>query len=326
MIIHKGGRVHTWCADLVAGFEETGCHTHAITLRSWNWHERREQWSCGTKLWQNQATVRRCAAAIAEFDPAIILLLNFAGLPEAAALALRKAAAPGVPLIAWLADHISTLPQSAQPNLDAVYAFDSATLDALQNHYQHDSARLEFMPLAVNPARFPDQGKTWPERREGLVFLGNNSPERRAMIRKLRELGVPTSAYGPNAETGGRIWRRRRIPTTAAARIYGHYQGVLNMLQHPNTVNGLNLRAYEVAACGGLGTYPVTRDLVLSFEPDQEIIAYRDLEDLSRKTRTLFHEPEQAANIIAAGRRRVLAGHTYAHRAMRFAEDWLKSP
>jgi len=155
-VIHKGGRVHTWCADLVAGFDEIGCRTHTLTLRSRSWQERREQWAGGGRLWENQATLQRCAAAISRFKPQMILLLNFAGLPDAANLALRKAAGPGVPLMAW-----------------------------------------------------------------------------------------------------------------------------------------------------------------------REILAYRDLDDLAQMTRELFHQPESATRIIAAGRARVVAGHTHARRASRFVSDWL---
>jgi spore maturation protein CgeB len=323
LVIHKGGRVHTWCADLVAGFREIGCDARAIALRSWNWSERREQWRGGGKLWENQATLARCTAAVSDFRPEMIVLLNFAGLPEAANLALRKAAGSGVPVIAWLADHISGLPKNARPNLDGVHAFDSATLEILREAYGNHGARLAFLPLAVNPARYPDHAVPWSERREGLVFLGNNTPERRTMTRRFQESGGTISAYGPNAEAGLRFWRRRRISPAGAARIYGSYQGVLNLLQPPNTVHGLNLRAFEVPVCGGLGTYPLTPDLALSFVPDREIIAYRDLEDLARQTRALFHEPALAAGIIAAGRARVMAEHTYAHRASRLVTDWL---
>jgi hypothetical protein len=322
LIIHKGCRVHTWSSDLADGFREFGCDARVLALRSWNWPERREQWAGGGKLWDNRATLKRCADFISAFHPELIILLNFAGLPEAADSMIRKAAGSNVPIVACLADHITALPASLRPNLNGVYAFDSATLDVLGNAYHGSGARLEFLPLAVNLARFQNFGKPWLARHKGLVFLGNNTMERRALIRNFRALGGAISAYGPKAEAGFQFWRRRRISPQGAARIYGSYQGVLNLLQAPNTINGLNLRAFEVAACGGLGTYPLTPDLALSFVPDQEIIAYRDMPDLARQTRTLFHEPELAAHIIAAARKKVVTEHTYAHRASRILSDW----
>jgi spore maturation protein CgeB len=251
------------------------------------------------------------------------VLLNFAGLPETAERALRQAAGGGVPLVAWLADHITALPPEILPNLDGVHAFDSATLDVLHAAYRGSGARLDFLPLAVNPARFPNYGKPWPLRHEGLVFLGNNTAGRRAMMQQFLDAGGVLTAYGPGAATGLRFWRRRRISPAGSARIYGSFQGVLNLLQAPNTVNGLNLRAFEVPASGGLGTYPYTPDLALSFVPDQEIIAYRNMDDLARQTRAIFHDPDQAAAMMTAGFKRVMADHTYACRAAHFIKTWL---
>jgi spore maturation protein CgeB len=323
LMIHKGCRVHTWSADLADGFREVGCDARVLALRSWNWPERREQWAGGGKLWENRATLERCAGFISAFHPELIILLNYAGLPEAADSMIRKAAGSNVPLVGCLADHITALPASSRPNLNGVYAFDSATLEVLVKAYQNSGARLEFLPLAVNLARYRDRGRPWSARHKGLVFLGNNTMERRALIREFRALGGTISAYGPKAEAGFQFWRRRRVSPQGAARIYGSYQGVLNLLQAPNTINGLNLRAFEVPAGGGLGTYPLTPDLALSFDPGREIIAYRDMADLARQTRMLFNEPELAANVIAAGRARVMAEHTYAHRASRLVTDWL---
>jgi hypothetical protein len=325
LIIHKGSRAHTWSADLADGFRKIGCETQVLALRSWNWSERREQWVGGGKLWGNRATLERCVSVISAFRPELIIVLNYAGLPETANEMIRTETGSNVPIVGCLADHITALPAYAQPNLNGIYAFDSATLEVLDKAYRNSGANLEHLPLAVNLDRFRDHGKPCSIRHKGLVFLGKNTMKRRALIREFRALGGTISTYGPNAEAGFRLWRRRRISPQAAARIYGSYQGVLNLLQEPNTINGLNLRAFEVAACGGLGTYPLTPDLALSFVPDKEIIAYRDMPDLIRQTRMLFHEPELAANIIAAGRKRVVTEHTYAHRASRILRDWLSA-
>lgn len=322
LVIHKGGKVLTWCVDLVAGFREIACEAESVALRSWNWKERREQWSTCKKLLENQATVERCSKVISTFKPELIVFLNFAGLPDPANRILRKAAGTDVPFVGWLADHISGMPLSASPNLDGVYSFDSATLGVLHGIYGKSNARLDLLPLAVNPRRYREHGKPWQERRKGLVFLGNNTPERRALMRQFQNFGGTISAYGPSAETGLRVWRRRRIAPSGASRIYGNYQGVLNMLQSPNTVHGLNLRAFEVPASGGLGTYPLTPDLKLSFIPNREVIAYRDLEDLACQTRILLDQPVLAKNMISAGRDRVMREHTYTCRASRLVSDW----
>ena len=323
LIINKGFRVLTWCADLQSGFQQIGCDVRSISLRSENWFEKYEKWSRGYKHFENHSTLERCKVIISSFKPDLVILLNFAGIPKNADMILRKAAGSHVPIIGWLADHIFNLPKNTLPNLDGVAIFDSATLDILKKIYQSVDAKLEFLPLAVNPSRYPDCSQTWIERRSGMAFVGNNTTERRALIREYRDTGGSLTAYGPKAETGMKFWRGRPISPPESARIYGRYQFSLNLLQPPNTIHGLNLRAYEIPASGGLGTYPLTPDVSASFTPHKEIIAYRNMKDLANQTRELLRDPERCASMIAASRKRVLAEHTYAHRALQLIKQWL---
>ena len=252
------------------------------------------------------------ADAIRAHHPSLIVLLNHIGLPEAAHDVFRKAA-DGAPIAAWLADHIEQPPPDCLPNLDAVHAFDSATLPMLRDFYQKTTVRPGFLPLAVNPARFTHRTRPWARRRHGLVFVGNHTADRLDVIHKLQGLGLPVASYGPRAEAGWRIWRKRRASPAATAAHYSGHQVVLNMLQFPNTIHGVNLRAYEIPACGGLGTYPETPDITQSFEPGTEILTYQDLPSLIHKLESL--NPETAEAIITRSYRRTLSQHTYAQRA-----------
>ncbi len=323
VIIHKGGSSHTWCEDLLAGFLQIGCEATVIALRDRGLEERRVKAKTGQKYFENPATIDRLAAQIRQAGPALVVLLNYAALPEEAHSRIRQAAGPGTPLVSWLADHIQQLPARSSPNLDGVYYFDSATLPLLEQGYAGNPVRLQFLPLAVNLDRFQFQGLPWHDRKPGLVFVGNNSPSRRALIHDLQKLGGQVCAYGPKAQTGLQLWRRCKISPGASSRIYGTYQAVLNMLQPPNTIHGLNLRAFEVPACGGLGTYPSTPDLQRSFAPGAEIIAYHGIDDLHVQLAEIRSNPARAKALIAAGHQRVLNDHTYASRARRLLSDWL---
>lgn len=323
LIIEKGGNSHTWCSDLIGGFQQHGCDIRSLRLRSRTAVERIHEWKTGDRLWLNHKTVSRVAACAAEFKPDLVVLMNFSGLPKPAAVLLRKACGTTTPVIGWLADHIVNLPGWAEPNLDGVYAFDSATMTILEKAYGNTSS-IGFLPLAVNPSRFPSRGKPWETRIAGLVFIGKHCPERLSMIDQLRNAGVPVSSFGPRANQDLRWWRRRRIRPSACARMYGSHQFVLNLPQAPNTVHGLNLRAYEAAASGGIGTYPPTPDLDASFVPDAEILTFKNASDLAAKTRALRFEPDLAEQMIAAAKKRCLSHHTYFHRASRMLNDWLR--
>lgn len=319
-IIHKGGKVHTWCEDLHAGFRQAGCDTGVIALRDRSAEERRTQRKTGAKYFENPATIARIAATVRQQRPDLLVLLNSVGLPESANDQIRSAA-PNTPLISWLADHIPVFPTETTPSLDAIYYFDSATLPVLRTAYTGDEVRLEFLPLAADPQRFPSHALPWARRKSGLVFIGNNTPSRRHIIRELQRL-TTVDPYGPRAEAGWPFWRRRRFTPAASARLYGSYQAVLNMLQPPNTIHGLNLRAFEVPLCGGLGTYPDTPDLATSFVPGEEIIAYESNADLANQLQNILTDPQRAEAITQAGRERVLKDHTYLERARRLLRDW----
>jgi spore maturation protein CgeB len=317
-IIHKGGRVHTWGEDLQQGFRELGHNATLLALRDRSPEERRIEKKEKLRYWDNPATIQRIAQSIRSSRPTLIIFLNSIGLHEQAHTSLRKAA-NGVPMGSWLADHVQDLPHGILPNLDAIYGFDSATLPLLEKFYQHSAAKLSHLPLAVNPLRFRDRSLSCEKRRAPLVFVGNHTPDRKEVIQHLRTLGVKVACYGPRAENGWQVWKRKHVKPATTSKLYGAHRAILNMLQFPNTIHGINLRAYEIPACGGIGTYPLTPDLAFSFEPQQEIIAYRDLPDLAAQLEALT--PDRMKNLLQLSQHRVLAEHTYAHRASRFLSE-----
>lgn len=317
-IIHKGGRVHTWGEDLQRGFIKLGHDAELLALRDRSPEELRIEKMEKLRYWKNPATIRRLVEIIRATRPSLIIFLNSIGLPEQVHSALRKAA-QGAPMVSWLADHVEDLPAECLPNLDKVSVFDSATLPLLEKFYQNTATEFSHLPLAVNPDRFQDRSIPFEKRRGELVFVGNHSPGRKQTIRKLRALSVKVACYGPHAENGWQVWKRLHVKAAAASQLYGTHRAVLNMLQFPNTIHGVNLRAYEIPACGGIGTYPLTMDLPLSFEPYQEIIAYRDLPDLAAQIEALT--PEKMRSLLGQSQKRVLSQHTYAHRASSFLNE-----
>jgi spore maturation protein CgeB len=55
-------------------------------------------------------------------------------------------------------------------------------------------------------------------------------------------------------------------------------------------------------------------DLERCFEPGREVLAWLDLDQLNAMHARLIADPDYAADIGQAGRRRVLAEHTYSRR------------
>ena len=81
-----------------------------------------------------------------------------------------------------------------------------------------------------------------------------------------------------------------------------------------------NMRLFE---CTGIGTCLLTdwkENLSELFEPDAEVAAFRSVDECAEKLAWLLSNDEARAGIAAAGRRRVLASHTFAHRAAEIDE------
>ncbi len=322
-IVRKPGSVLSWQEDLAEGFREAGAEPLFLDLRPANMEEYRAKWSTRSRAMENPAVIARTVRMLEKARPSLLVAPSFAGLPSVTAAAWRAALPASTPLVGWTCDHLARLPDSLEPNLDGVYYFDSATRPTLESAYDTRPVRLAHLPLAVNPARYPNFGTPFETRRRALIFAGDHTAERRAAILAFRELGGRVSACGPHAPCGLRVWRRRRLDAAKLARLYGQHFAVFNLLQPPNTVHGLNLRAFEAPAAGALATYPDVPDLPGAFVPDEEVVVYRDLPELKEKIDRLQHAPSRAAAIAAAGRARVLREHTFAHRAARILSDWV---
>lgn len=322
VILEKQGGVLSWHRDLEAGFRALGAEVFSLQMRPASWAEYRAKWKTRVPALENPAVIARVAAALRQARPDLVVLLKQPGLPPPALAAWRDAA-PRAPFVGWLCDHLPAWPVKLEPGLDGLYHFDSATRPLLDQIHAGRSTRLAHLPLAADPARYAAAARPFDQRRRALVFAGTNTPERRRFLDSVRVAGARVDTYGPLARCGWRLWRRRHLKAGALARLYSDYFATINLLQAPNTVHGLNLRAFEIAAAGGLGTYPLVPDLAAAFVPGEEIVAYRDHLDLKAQFETLLAQPEKAAGIAAAGRARVLREHTFLHRAARFRDDWL---
>jgi len=88
----------------------------------------------------------------------------------------------------------------------------------------------------------------------------------------------------------------------------------------------LHLREFEAPMSGALYCTGYTDELAEMFEPDREVLVYRNQHELLEKVRYYLRHPEQAEKIRHAGRKRALNDHTY-HRRFRqlFTEIGLRN-
>jgi len=77
---------------------------------------------------------------------------------------------------------------------------------------------------------------------------------------------------------------------------------------------------FEVAACQNLMLTKWTPDLELQFDPYEEMVVYRDWDEVPLVFRSLMYDPYRAEEIALKGRQRVMENHTYHHRVQTILE------
>jgi spore maturation protein CgeB len=90
--------------------------------------------------------------------------------------------------------------------------------------------------------------------------------------------------------------------------VYDQHDASKSLTRH------LHLREFEAPMCGALYITGYSDELALFFEPDREVVVYRNVFELLEKVRYYLKRPDQAEKIRKAGYRRAIQEHTYHHR------------
>lgn len=323
-IIGKRTGVLSWQFDLGEALQELGVEVQFHNIQCSSIPERIEQISLKRRQLENEATCKRISNELKIFNPDLVLVLNKAGLTHAAHDRWLTVLADGTPLIGWICDRITELPADQRPNLDGIYYFDSSCKVPLQQAYKAKSTVIQYLPLAASPKRFAYRPTPIEAIVPALVFVGHCSPNRKNEINAYRALGGQIEVFGPKSHGITASANSRKFTHAEQALLYRTHLACFNPLQIRNTLDGLNLRAFEAPLSGGLGCYSAhAKDLPSCFELDLEVLSYASLEDLKDKVDQLHKDPDRLQQMRTAGRQRVLNSHTFTHRAEQILADWL---
>ena len=164
-----------------------------------------------------------------------------------------------------------------------------------------------------------------PRFESDLAFLGNRLPDREARV---EEFFLRAAELAPHRRflLGGAGWHDRPLPANVT--YVGHVGtsdhnalnatplAVLNVLRETMAANGFSpaTRVFEAAGAGACVVTDAWEGIELFLEPGEEVLVARDGAEVAGHVEALT--PRRARVIGAAARRRVLAEHTYAHRAV----------
>ena len=150
-----------------------------------------------------------------------------------------------------------------------------------------------------------------------LLFVACSSPHREAILKQFNKTAL---VIGPKWNkrnfdaTPHIVQLKRRILPAKLAQYYGSHLAVINILNEGNVINNLSQRSFEPCAAGSIVVNEHTVDLERCFEIGKETLSFSNGEELNENFDRILADSKFAKNIAQAGKKRVLAEHTFAHR------------
>jgi spore maturation protein CgeB len=309
LIVGKKG-ILNWQEDLKDAFLRLGCRCGLFHINPESVFEWIEKKKTGATPFLSEAFQKRFQEAVKKRSPKLILFLGMMVLPRDVIEFFDSITPEDTVKAAWMPDCVDKAPYADCGLFDIVFYFDTYLKPVLLKTYG-DTANIFYLPLAVNEKQYFDQNRNRSAR---MLFAGTCTENRLRLLNAL-EHKIPLDIVGPGSKTllGKRFGAR--LSSDKLNALFNQYEAALNINQKPNTMNGLNLRPFEAAAAGNWVFNENVPDLPRLFEPDKEVMVYDSAETLVEKFVKISKDIPQKNEIMKAGRRRVLAEHTFVHRA-----------
>jgi spore maturation protein CgeB len=156
-----------------------------------------------------------------------------------------------------------------------------------------------------------------------VSFVGSYHSQRADCMTRLHGSGLSVRIYGKGWERAGGevadwvstepVYGRKKSVVYSASRVVFHERG-------PHMLHGENFRVFEAGACGTPTLARPSPDLLQCFEPNDEVLLFDRPEEVAKVAAWWMQHPAALGSAAEAARRRVLAEHTYDHRAAVIAE------
>lgn len=248
---------------------------------------------------------------IQTYNPDIVLLISAFFLPDAIYHALQKIKNK-ISIVGWVGDAFNHTVEYKALTCHHLYCTDSYFVNYARQEYKWK--HIAYLPLAYNPHIFTHSRLEPLSERKGIYFIGNPAPDR---LELLQDITVPIHLIGSK-------WKKyplkqhtlhgENISIYIVSKIYQECQGVINIKQGANVINGLNMRSFEATACGALIIHDNVADIKKHFSPNEEILVYNDAKELNDLLKKVDKNPELFYEIAKKGMQRTLLEHTYKHR------------
>ena len=176
-----------------------------------------------------------------------------------------------------------------------------------------------YLPECFNPLvhRLSETGLTQSDFQQygcDITTAGNMYAYRIAFFRRLADFEIklwgsamPSWIEAPEVR---RMHQGEYVVESDKAKAFLAAKVVLDNV-HPAEIWGINCRAFEAAGVGGFLMVDWKPGLSQLFEDGEEVVSFRDMEDLRENLEYYLEQPTQRQRIAQAGQRRAHADHTY---------------
>ncbi len=314
LVVGSWGRLVHWTESTVEAFKQAGCDVDYFATNGRNsadalYMKLRRKLSGDDQAYVAEGLRRK----IKKTQPDLIVFVLGAWLSELPFQAAIEASPQSVK-VAWVGDLFDEVQCVFAKHMDWIFCTDTYFIELL-GAYDH-SAPTSYLPLAMDPQRF------FPidiPRSNKVVYVARNSPSRAELISKIQ---LPLMLYGKQ-------WRKsmakfnnspheislHHLPISQLPQVYASCRAVLNIKNEIRVARGINMRSFEPYGCMTPVLNDDVADLGLCFELGSEILVYQNLEQLHEWHAKLTSDAPFAQKIGLAGHKRVIAHHTYVHRA-----------
>ena len=285
---------------------KTLSQTDEVSLFLYNKHNLRSLWH---KLFyfKNHHQKDACLLhqKILSFKPDLIFFVSCFFIPQAYYEVLKKF--PTIQKIGWTGDNFGIPEKEKAAQLDMLFCSDSGFLPAAKQL----GVKAAFLPLCTDEhffSYFKGQRTGHP------VYVAAGNEKRTQYIQAIQD---PCDIWGPHwnkKKLKQHIVHTHSISQRKMRRLICRSCLPFNLQFSSNNVQGLNFRAFDIPATGGLILSNDVADLHKCYRVGKEAIAYKTPEELNHIIHDFLQHPEKYQPIIQAGYKRVLQDHTFAKR------------
>jgi spore maturation protein CgeB len=298
--------------DFAAELSRMGHEVRTFAYRRENPLYKNRRTKAAYQIW----ILRRLEAACRQWRPAVVLVIK--GGPITPGLIRRVKDRMSTLFVNFFPDNpLWMMPFEAIEAYDFFFTKERYALRALE---RVGLRNVHYMPMYCVPEWHHPvalHGAEAERLATPISLVGSWYPYRERLLAELK--GYPIKIWGNGwaradalavqaMVAGGPVWGRAKLA------VYSGSTLSLNPHHPMNDIVGVNTRVFELAASAACQVVDLKDELPPLFTPGEEVVVYRDLDELRRQLDHFLARPDEARAIGQNAQRRALRDHTLRHR------------